>query len=39
MSLKIERRQFLQFAAGGAVGVATSGISACGLSQLNAAIA
>lgn len=39
MSLKIERRQFLQFAAGGAVGVATSGISARGLSQLNAAIA
>lgn len=39
MNLKIQRRQFLQFAAGGAVGVATSGISARGLSQLNAALA
>ncbi len=39
MNLKLQRRQFLQFAAGGAVGVAASGISARGLSQLNAAIA
>ncbi len=38
MSFTFDRRNFLRFAAGGAVGVATSGISVEGISKLNAAI-
>ena len=38
MKLKVNRRNFLQFAAGGALGVATSEISLRGLSDFNAAI-
>ncbi|HEX9119264.1 MAG TPA: molybdopterin-dependent oxidoreductase, partial [Terriglobales bacterium] len=38
MSFTFDRRNFLRFAAGGAVGVATSGVSLKGISTLNAAI-
>ena len=38
MSFTFDRRNFLRFAAGGAVGVATSGVSLHGISTLNAAI-
>lgn len=39
MSLRINRRKFLRFAGGGAVGAATSGVTLKGLSALNAALA
>ena len=38
MSFTFDRRNFLRFAAGGAVGVATSGVSLKGISTINAAI-
>lgn len=39
MSLKVDRRAFLRFAGGGALGLASSGITVKGLSDLNAALA
>ncbi|MBI3668651.1 MAG: molybdopterin-dependent oxidoreductase [Acidobacteria bacterium] len=39
MNLRVNRRKFLQFAGGGAVGVAASGVTLQGLSTLNAALA
>ncbi|MBI3667558.1 MAG: molybdopterin-dependent oxidoreductase [Acidobacteria bacterium] len=39
MSFEINRRDYLRFAAGGALGAATSGVSLRGLSRLNAALA
>ncbi len=38
MSFEINRRDYLRFAAGGALGAATSGISLRGLSRMNAAL-
>ncbi len=39
MSFKVDRRDFLRFTAGGALGAASSGITLKGISDLNAAIA
>jgi anaerobic selenocysteine-containing dehydrogenase len=36
MSLKLDRRSFLQFGAGGAAGLATSGVTLRGISEFNA---
>lgn len=38
MKFKVKRRDFLRFAGGGAVGLATSGVTLQGLSQMNAAL-
>lgn len=39
MKLEVNRRQFLRFAGGGALGLASSGVTVQGLSQVNAALA
>ena len=39
MSFKVDRREFFRFAGGGALGLATSGVTLKGLSTVNAALA